>query len=122
MKHILRCRQHATTIFNRVITDGMNTSLWFNPWINHKSLVDILGWHRVLMFNTDKLVSQIALHNQFNPDLLLETKEIKHYITSIPINIHQAADYWEVNGKANFNFVAVWNQLRDKCSAVDGIA
>lgn len=77
MKNMMRCRKHAANIFTRVIIDDANKSLWFDPWINHKSLVDILGWHRLAMFDTNKRVSHIIHNNKFCLDMLPETRKAK---------------------------------------------
>lgn len=47
IKYILRARDLATKLMHGVIVNGATTSLWFNPWLNHKSMVDVLGWHRL---------------------------------------------------------------------------
>lgn len=43
MKNVLRAKDTATKLMHRIIVDGKLTSLWYDLWINHKSMVDLLG-------------------------------------------------------------------------------
>lgn len=43
MNTILRHCDLDVTIMNRVIIDGENTDLWYDPRINHKSVFNLLG-------------------------------------------------------------------------------
>lgn len=52
MKHMLRNKDIAVRLMNRVIVDGAKISLLFDRCINHKILVELLGWHRISMFST----------------------------------------------------------------------
>lgn len=49
MKNILRARDKAVLLMQRTIVNGSSTSLWYDPWINHMSLVDLLGWNKVML-------------------------------------------------------------------------
>lgn len=51
-KTILQQRYLAANIMNRQTVNGEHTDLWSDPWINHKSLVDLIGWSRVSMRST----------------------------------------------------------------------
>lgn len=46
MKSILIARDAAVNLMQRIIINGNSTSLWFDPWLNYKSTVDILGWQQ----------------------------------------------------------------------------
>lgn len=43
MKYILVERATATRLMQRIIINVATTSLWFDPWIDHKSMVDWEG-------------------------------------------------------------------------------
>lgn len=76
MKSIIRQRDTAALIMNRVIIDGKTIDLWLNPWINHKSLVDIIRRNKIYLHNTaSSTVSHITRDGQFQPQLLSETRE-----------------------------------------------
>lgn len=53
MKSILRQLDLAANIMSRIIVNGDHIDLWYDPWINHKSLVDLIGWNSVSISNTD---------------------------------------------------------------------
>lgn len=40
VKSILRQHDMEAKIMTRLIINGEHTDLWYDPWINHKSLVD----------------------------------------------------------------------------------
>lgn len=55
----------------KIIINRETTDLWFDPWINHKSLVDLLGWDRIYLTNTaNRKVNIIIRDNQFQPQVL----------------------------------------------------
>lgn len=61
-------------IMSRIIVNGEQTDLRYDPWINHKPLVDLLGWYRVALSNTvNTKVNCIIWDNQCQPYLLLKT-------------------------------------------------
>lgn len=85
---MIREKNNASKLFSRVIEDGATTSLWFDPWINNKTLVDLLGWHRVAMFtSTNYRVSSVIANNSFIPDKHAETREVQQFIQQVPIDI-----------------------------------
>lgn len=80
-KSILRQRDIGASIMTRVITTGEDTYLLFDPWINHKSLFDLLGWNKIHLCHTVKdKVSHIVHEGQFQPQLLSEAKEVATHI------------------------------------------
>lgn len=52
MKSILRQRDLAAKIITRVLINGEYTDLWFDRWINHKSLLELIGWNKVYLKNS----------------------------------------------------------------------
>lgn len=49
-KSILKCREIGVNLIERKFKEGKKTSLWFDPWINGKSLINLLGWSNFYHF------------------------------------------------------------------------
>lgn len=47
VKNILRVRPSLKEHIRRVIHDGKSTSLWLDPWLENRSIVDRLGGRRL---------------------------------------------------------------------------
>lgn len=54
-------REKGKTLLERKFKDGNMTSLWFDPWIFGKSLIDLLGWNNMYLLGnaTEKVQSII---------------------------------------------------------------
>lgn len=63
MKSILKQRETTCKIMNKIIVNGHDTLLLFNPWINYKSLVDLIGWSSVHMYNRVHCTISLILQN-----------------------------------------------------------
>lgn len=78
MKNILQSRDAANTVMQRIIVDGNSTSMWYDPWINHKSMVDLLGWHRInICSDATLMVNSILEEGSLHPQLSSSTREFK---------------------------------------------
>lgn len=81
-----------------MIVNGNNTLLWIEPWINCKSLVDILGWDKYYMSEHNVLVSYITQDGQWNTARLSKTRENNTLTNQVHIQSDGAYDYWEWRG------------------------
>lgn len=71
---------------SRLIATGEHTDLWYDPWINHKSLVDLFGWNRVSLSATaNSKVSYIIQDRQLQPQIFPETKEATSQIMQVKV-------------------------------------
>lgn len=71
-------------------------NLWYNPWINHKSLVDLTGWNRVHRSNTaNSKASHIIRDRQLQPQLLSETRKLSAQIMQVNLSSDKPIDQWE---------------------------
>lgn len=85
-----RNRDAAKRLMHRVIVDGATTSLWFDLRINHKNLVDLLGWDIISMFSTSvNAVAFIIRHHQLKPELLPGIREVGYHIAGIIVDSQQ---------------------------------
>lgn len=121
MKHTLRSRDTMSKLVTRKIANGRSTSLCLDLWINHKSLVDLLGLHRLETFTSSiHTVSTIVQGDRYILKLLPETREFAQQIRSLPIQANAAADYWEICGKKQFNFSIIMMLFRLNTLWFDG--
>lgn len=112
-KSILRQCNVATNIMNRVIVNGEHTDLWFDPWINHKSLVDLIGWNRVSLSNSvNNKVSLIKSYVQLQLQPLLETRDVSLEILQVQPSTDDFSDYRTITNHQKFVFTSVYEKIR----------
>lgn len=68
---------------------------------------------------TTYIVSAIIQNNCFVLDVTPETREIQHHINQISLSSDMPTDYWEIKWNQSFNFLDVWNEVRDKHHVMD---
>jgi len=85
-KTILKAKTIGQKFIRRIITDGENTSLWFNPWINDKLMVELLGRDRVgLSGNQDMKVKSIIHNHYLHPQLFIKIRDLESLIKEVKI-------------------------------------
>lgn len=111
-KSTLRQRGIAIKIMNRVIVNGEHKNLWFDLCINHKSLVDLIGWNRVsLNFSFNNNVSLIVRDRQLQPLSISKTREVSSKILQVKLSRDDTSDYWIITNQ-KFVFASVWDGIR----------
>lgn len=119
MKYILRSRVVAAKIMDRIIVNGDTTSMWLNPWLNHKSNVDLLGWHSFsLCPAANANVNYIMSEGLFHPETLTSSRQLLDLVYAKEIDQDRNSDYWKTASKTSFIFAAVWNSIKRKLPAV----
>lgn len=86
-----------------------------DPWINNKSLVDLMGWNNLNIFGgTDKKVSLIINNNDWKPENHEATHIFKTSISSLEIdnNIDKDSWSWNLAIKGKFSFKNSWNYIK----------
>jgi len=121
-KNILKCREVGINLLNRNIRDGCHTSLWFDPWIKGKSLINLLGWNNLLYFGiANAKVSSIIQNNQWNTSLQPAAHILKNVIEDIAIDLSLDNDNWswKLSNKDGFSFKNTWQFIKGDETDVD---
>lgn len=113
-KNILKYRDKGLEHMNKGIANGLNTSLWFDPWVNSKTLVDLLGWDSLhLNGGINHKVSIIIQDGNFNLNNMHFLKQIESNISGVNILNNLQQDQWLWNNKINgFSFYSAWDSSR----------
>lgn len=96
MKSILSQHDLATKIMTWVLINGEHIDLWYDPWINHKSLVDLIGNMVHISNSANNKVSHIIRDWKLQPHLLLKTREVSDFIMQVNLFFDQPADYLRI--------------------------
>lgn len=84
----------------------------FDPWLNQKSMVDLLGWRRIyLCQGANGTISNIIERNSLKYKKLSLTRELFHIITQIYLDRDYSTDYWKIADLTNFKFSSVYGSL-----------
>lgn len=105
---------------NRFVVNEETTSLWFDLWINHKSLVDLLGWSSLHLSNSKQCtVSRIIQTTDLHLESLSETREVSNAISHVKLATDNSKNYWEITNNKSFNFAQVWDTIRQHSENVN---
>jgi hypothetical protein len=114
-KSILNSRNKGINLLDRKFKDGKKTSLWFDPWINGKSLISLLGWTNLIYFGGANLkVDSIIENHKWNPNNHPAASIFKNAIEKIEIDPNSATDCWKwkLSKREKFSFKATWDYLK----------
>lgn len=93
MKYILWQQTLAANIMTQLIATGEDTDLRYDPWINHKSLIDLIGWNTVFLNATaNSKVSCTIQDWQLQPHILYETREVASQIMQVKLSTDMPTD------------------------------
>lgn len=104
---ILKCRNSGKSLIQRKFKSGNETSLWFDPWFQNDSFINMVGWDNlVICGGANANVDVIINNNQWQPDLHPITHPHKDIIIDIPLYSNAKCDYWEwlASSKGKFSF------------------
>lgn len=113
METILPIMWHSYIYYEWSYYQRGKTYLWFDTWINHKSLVHLFGWNRIHLSNTvSSKVCHIIRDGQFQPQLISETREVANQILQVKIASDNPTDYWTIDDNRKFLLSTIWNSTR----------
>lgn len=94
-KNILNCREIGAKLIERKFKDGKCTSLWFDPWINGNSLINLLGWNNLYYFGkVNASVDNIIQYSTWNTQAFPATTIFNSSINKIEIDPNTDEDAW----------------------------
>lgn len=96
-KAILRISDTLAKNIEREISIGMDTDLWRDPWIDHKSLIDHLGWDTCSAYGCPSTkVHNILENDHWRSDRIPCSAELKRKIDFFfPLYFGREHDKWK---------------------------
>lgn len=104
-KFLLKSRNLSQGI-ERKLAKGHDTSLWFKPWLNGESLINILEWQQLTYSGgTTKEVAALISNSEWSLYNLSLPSGICNQITNIHIYNNLSTDFcsWKPNHNGEFS-------------------
>lgn len=94
-KTLLRARKWCKGYIDRKIINGDITYIWFDPWLNGSSLIDMFGWNSMVVNSgCNKQVSKLISGNVRKPHLQQISTQIHTAVHKLIIHNHIEHDFW----------------------------
>lgn len=113
-KLLLKTRVTSEQLIQIQITNGRNTSLWFDPWVKGNSLSNTLGWAYLARFNTHNyMVRRLISNKEWDSSAVELSMNVCNTIKQIKIQVDREDDFWEwVPNKGKFLLKSAWASTR----------
>lgn len=94
-KNISKCRETGIKIIERKFKDGKQTNLWFDPWINGKSLVNPVDQNNLYQYGGENAKVESIIQNfTWNKNMQQSVSIFKLAIGKIEIDPSLHKDIW----------------------------
>lgn len=94
-KLLLRIRQQSKDMFETKTVNEHDINLWFDPWLNSKSLDNLMGWQAIsIVEDPNRKVSSLISNGQWTENILSLPPQITQQIQGIRLNQQHNRDFW----------------------------